>query len=78
MNRTPNDALDRAIQIIGSQKALADLLQIKPPSISEWIRRGSVPANRCRVIEAATQGRVTVYELRPDVFGATPADRSAA
>lgn len=39
--------------------------------IHNWIVRG-VPANRCRLIEEATGGRVTRYELHPEVFGPAP------
>lgn len=71
--------LDRAIAHLGSQKALADALAIRSPSISEWrakIQRGNahaVPPARCISIERATSGAVTRYELRPDVFGPEPA-----
>jgi DNA-binding transcriptional regulator YdaS (Cro superfamily) len=60
--------LDRAIKAIGSQQALADLLGIKSPSITEWRQRGRVPAERCGDIERATAGAVTALELRPDVL----------
>ena len=62
-------ALDLAIEHVGTQQALADALGIQSPSISEWKSRGRVPAERCRAIQDATEGRVTVHDLRPDVFG---------
>lgn len=71
--------LDRAIAHLGSQRALADALDIRSPSISEWrakIREGkphAVPADRCLPIERATGGAVTRYDLRPDIFGEAPA-----
>ena len=65
-------SLDRAIAHLGSQQALADALGIRSPSISEWRVRSKVPAERCLAIEQATNGAVTRYELRPDVFGAAP------
>jgi len=64
-------ALDLACDHAGSQLGLARLLGIRSPSISEWRRRGRVPAERCAAIEAATEGKVTRYDLRPDVFGST-------
>jgi DNA-binding transcriptional regulator YdaS (Cro superfamily) len=67
--RTP---LEVAIAHIGSQQALADLLGVKPPSVSEWRKRGRPPAERCIAIEDATGGQVTRYALRPDVFGDAP------
>lgn len=71
---TAATALDRAIHLLGSQQALANLLNIRSPSISEWRARGplGVPAARCLAIERATHGAVTRYELRPDVFGLAP------
>lgn len=57
----------------GLQNQLARLLKISPVLISQWAggsRR--VPAERCLPIEEATNGAVTRYELRPDVFGKSP------
>lgn len=64
-------ALERAIEILGTQEALASALGIRSPSISEW-RKRQVPAERCPEIEKATSGKVTRYDLRPDVFGEAP------
>lgn len=41
-------------------------------AIQKWIRKKRVPAERARAIESATQGRVTRYQLRPDIFGSAP------
>lgn len=64
--------LDRAIEALGSQLALAEALKIKSPSISEWRIRDRIPAERCVPIEQLTGGAVTRYEMRPDVFGNAP------
>jgi len=61
------EALDRAIAKFPSQKAFADALEVKSPSVSEWRARERVPAERCRDIEKLTG--VTAAELRPDLFG---------
>lgn len=63
-------SLDRAVEVAGSQSALAKALGIKPPSISGWYERGKVPVERCAAIEAATG--VSRHDLRPDVFGPAP------
>ncbi|WP_414487145.1 transcriptional regulator [Stenotrophomonas maltophilia] len=68
-------ALDRAVQSAGSQQALAQLLGIKPPSVSGWYDRCRVPAERCIAIELATG--VSRHQLRPDVFGPDPAESQA-
>lgn len=65
-------ALEKAIDLLGTQDRLADALGIRSPSIAGWRRRGKVPADRCRAIEDAVGGGVTRYELRPDVFGDEP------
>jgi DNA-binding transcriptional regulator YdaS (Cro superfamily) len=65
-----NAALNKACEVMGTQDALASALQIRSPSISDWRKRGKVPAERCRSIEHATGGQVTRHDLRPDVFGA--------
>lgn len=65
-------ALDKAIDHLGTQDRLADVLGIRSPSITGWRNRGRVPADRCRAIEEAVGGVVTRYELRPDVFGTAP------
>lgn len=54
------------IEMLGGPTAVARLLGCKAPSVIEWRRRG-IPAERCPAIELATQGRVTVRDLRPDV-----------
>jgi len=48
---------------------------ISSQAVSQWAR---VPAARCLVIEAQTQGRVTRHELRPDLYGPAPRRRKAA
>lgn len=62
------DALNRAIDLFGTQAEFAEKLQVKPMAISQWKKRG-VPAERCREIERVTEGKVTRAELRPDIFG---------
>jgi len=68
-------AVDKAIAIVGTQQALADLVGVSSMAVSKW-RRHRVPAERCRAIERATNGEVTAHDLRPDIFG--PADQAAA
>lgn len=62
------EALERAIEIAGSQSALADLLKCKVQVVNNWTRRG-VPIERCVDIERATGGKVKRAQLRPDIFG---------
>lgn len=72
------DAIKDAISRMGTQRKLAELLDIPPACVSQWVngyRR--VPAQHCVPIEKATDGAVTRYDLRPDIFG-EPEDRGAA
>lgn len=62
-------AIKRAIKAAGGPSALATRLGVKPQHVVNWRSRG-VPAERVLDIEAATDGKVTRYELRPDLYPA--------
>lgn len=66
-------ALSEAISICGTQTELASRIggKVKTGHIYHWLR-SKVPAEHCAAIESATQGRVTRYQLRPDIFGSAP------
>ena len=52
----------------GEIAKLARFIGIKPSTVSFWVAGvRQVPAERCPLIEAFTQGKVTCEELRPDV-----------
>lgn len=71
MKRSNNEissAVEQAAAILGSQKALADLLGVSPKAVWAWINRGSIPPNYCAAIEKATDGKVSRNVLRPDDF----------
>jgi DNA-binding transcriptional regulator YdaS (Cro superfamily) len=67
------NALQRAVDIVGGQTALAAALgePIKQGHVWYWLEKkgGEVPAEHCAAIERATDGKVTRHDLRPDVFG---------
>ena len=69
--------LERAITIFGSQSALAHELDVTPQAVQQWVRYQRVPVARAIQIERATGGRVTRYELRPDIFGEPKEDNAA-
>ena len=46
--------------------ALARVCGVSRQAVHSW---KSIPAEHCIAIEAATNGRLTRYALRPDVFG---------
>ncbi len=60
--------LQAAIEIAGSARALAKILNVTPMAVSQWKDRG-VPAERAVSIEQATG--VSRKLLRPDIFETT-------
>ncbi len=72
-------SIEQAVRLVGGQSALAKKLSFKHSNIKQqhvwkWVRAGRVPAEYCNAIEKATNGAVTRYDLRPDVFGPAPTD----
>lgn len=66
------EPLQKAIDLYGSQAALASALGVTPMAITQWKSRG-VPPVRCIDIERATKKQVTRHQLRPDLFGSSGA-----
>lgn len=61
-------AFERACKLTGGQANMAKLLNVKPPTVSQWVHLvKQIPAERCPEIEKAVNGAVTCEELRPDV-----------
>lgn len=54
------------IEDLGGPAKVARLVNVKPPSVIEWRRRG-IPADRCPALEAASEGKHTCEGMRPDV-----------
>ncbi|MDY7578161.1 helix-turn-helix domain-containing protein [Herbaspirillum sp. RTI4] len=63
------NAILKACRLVGGQSKLAKALGISPQAVQQWVSRQFAPACRCRAIETATLGRVSRFELRPDIFG---------
>jgi len=61
-------AIERAVEIVGSQMQLAETLGVTKGQVNNWVHgREKVTLLRCAAIEEATQGRVRREELRPDI-----------
>jgi len=64
--------LKKAIEIAGGQKALAEKLgvPIKQQHVWKWLHKtkDGPPAKYVIPIEQATNGQVTRYDLRPDIY----------
>ena len=59
-----------AIRWFGSQRALADKLEVHPSMISQIASdRRKMPISMCRDIELLSDGGITREQLRPDIFG---------
>lgn len=60
-----------AIEAVGGrQMELAKAINVSPQQLNQWVKgKRPIPPSRCMAIEKATQGRITAYILRPDVFG---------
>jgi len=62
------DALREAIAQAGGQTSLARAIGCTQGHVSQWLRRGKVPADKVLKIERATG--VPREQLRPDIFEA--------
>lgn len=63
------NAKDLISKLGGPAKVAKMAGDITSQAVSQWT---VIPVNRCRMIERATEGKVTVHDLRPDVFGPAP------
>lgn len=70
-------ALERACELAGGQKPLADKIGTSQGQVWYWLTKSKkgVPAEFCAKIEAQTG--VPRYELRPDIFAAPTAGAAA-
>ncbi len=63
---TPTEAMEEAARIVGGKAALATLLDISAPTVSQWCSGSRpVPAERALQIETATTGQVRREALCP-------------
>jgi DNA-binding transcriptional regulator YdaS (Cro superfamily) len=62
--------LARAIELCGSQAALAAKIGVKQQLISFWLKKSKngVPAEYVLLIERATGGAIPRHALRPDIY----------
>ena len=60
----------------GRQTSLANAIQAQPQLVWQWANVRQVPEDRCAAIERATDGAVTVEELRPDLTWVRVADKA--
>jgi len=70
-----DEALSKAVSIVGGNAALARSLGITREAVSQWDR---CPAERVVAVSDATGGKVTTEDLRPDIFRPRPDSDSGA
>jgi len=69
MSRKHVEHIRRAVKILGSQVELAEACGVRQSHVSNWICRDkTIPLERALAIEIATDGEVTMQQLRPDLF----------
>lgn len=65
-----------AVKIVGTQDKMAEALGINQAAVSQIVTgHKPIPPARCRHIEFLTRGKITRYQLRPDIFGASAKDK---
>jgi len=62
-----NQGIDKAIKVVGSQKALALALGVTQAGVSLWRLGSKVPAEAAMEIERLTKGAVTREQICPYV-----------
>lgn len=73
-----NKTIQKAIDIAGSQKKLADLCGVAQPTVWRWLHGGGIEARYVMKIVSATDGKVKATEIRPDLAQLLGAQGSAA
>lgn len=64
-DKKPN--IERAVEVVGSQAALARALKITRQTVRVWLIKGVVPAKEAPRIERVTGGKVTAQSLVNDI-----------
>lgn len=60
-------AIQKAVNIAGSQQKLASLCGVSQPTVWRWLNGGGIDAIYVTRIVRATGGKVTAIEIRPDL-----------
>jgi DNA-binding transcriptional regulator YdaS (Cro superfamily) len=71
MTNAEKHGLARAVEILGTQVALASSLGLRQSTIWHWLKAGKPPAEWVLPIERATREagqEVSRHDLRPDIY----------
>ncbi|WP_369952175.1 transcriptional regulator [Ralstonia syzygii] len=66
-------SIEKAVQAVGSQSALARAVHVTPQAVQQWVEAGRV--SHKKVIEVERVSGVPRHELRPDIY---PTDSTSA
>lgn len=67
--RTGFAALQAALEIFGTQSAMAAAIGLRQQSVNDVFRaEREAPAKWCIPLEKATGGKITRHQLRPDLY----------
>lgn len=73
-----NKIIQRAIDIAGSQKKLADRCGVAQPTVWRWLHGGGIDARYVMKIVSATGGQIKAADIRPDLASLLQSQHSAA
>lgn len=73
-----NLVIHRVLQIVGSQKRLADICDVSQPAVHKWLNGGAVSPEKVNAIVKATNGEIKAHEIRPDLPELFPHPDNAA
>ncbi len=59
---------EKAIYFCGGARRLAEALSVTGPAVDQWRKRHRIPAEHILAVEKLTDGFVTRYQLRPDIY----------
>ncbi|AXP41825.1 TPA: helix-turn-helix domain-containing protein [Haemophilus influenzae] len=62
-----SEYVNKAIEICGSQSALARACGVSQPTVNLWLNGGKMDVKYIPAIIKATEGKVRAEDLRPDV-----------
>lgn len=68
-----NLVIQRALEIVGSQRKLAYECGVSQPAVHKWLKGGMVSPEYVLPIVNATNGKVKAFEIRPDLPALFPA-----
>ena len=68
-------SIERAVQAMGSQSALARATNVRPQAVQQWVAAGRV--SHTKVLDVERVSGVPRHELRPDLYPPEKASASA-